>query len=243
MLCTKIIFTNVEDELFFELADYIKSNTDDFDINAEDGIFLMEFNCTDKVLYEFCCIMFDKIFKPLARDSIRRSISQLYGCFNPDEIEMICQNTLKRDYTNEVPGRMYVYLKLNEEINPIGFYTFMCTDIKKYLLSVLQEEAERILELNDKLDMIETLKCFSEMSLENTQKVVLKATGYGLEIIECVPENLNFSSEYSLEESDVLAELVTLNPKIIEIYGKDEFAKNEMSSVIEAVFEDRIYYK
>ncbi len=243
MLCTKIIFTNVEDELFFELADYIKNNTDDFDINTEDRAFSIAFNSNDKVLYEFCCIMFNKIFKPSAEISIRRRISQVYGCFNPDEIEMICQNTLNRDYTNEVPGRMYVYLKLNKEINPIGFYTFMCADIKKYLLSVLEEESEKIFELNDKLDMIETLKCFSELSLENTQKVVLKATGYGIEIIECVPDNFNFSVEYSLEESDVLAELVTLNPKVIEVYGKDEFEKNEMSSVIEAVFENRIYYK
>ena len=81
------------------------------------------------------------------------------------------------------------------------------------------------------------------MSEESVSKVSVYASAGVLEIKECFPDKYNCNQEFADADSDVLAELITLNPKSIEIYGKDEFLKNDMSAVIKAVFEDRIEYR
>ncbi len=243
MLCTKIIFTNVSTEQLTGLAVYTKANHRKAKLCGNEEYAVLDINDDDESLYLICAYVSEHILGSIIKKSLSRMLSAYYNCFNTDELEHICINVLNRDFIKELPGRMYVYLKVNRCINPDGFYTFMCTDIRKASFEYAREEADKMLELNDRLDMIETLKYFSDMSMESAEKVILHAGPEGIKITECIPFEEKTSAEFGAEETDVLAELVTLNPMKIEIYGKENFLKSEISSVIEAVFENRIEYK
>jgi len=242
-LCTKIIFTNVKNDSFFlGVKDYIKNNIPCHSIKGSEEKIEIELDADDEALYGVCVKLGEYVTYNIIKPKVNILLSS-YDCFNKDESHIIWTNVLKCQPICEISGRMYVYLKVNKSIHPLGFMAFMCKDTVKNALEYARDEADKILQLNDRLNMIDTLKYFSDMSLESVEKVVLTANSGNVRIVYGLPEERYKNGEYAMDQADVLAELVTMNPEHIEIHGKEEFLKTDISSVIEAVFENRIEYK
>ena len=243
MLYTRFVFTKVGKKAIKRLQDKIDEKLVIPDSPDEYVTFDFEGDFEDEELYKICCNITSFIISEVINFTIKTSLLRTLGDFNNDEFRYVCNTIENKEFLKEIPGRMYVYVKMNQSVNPIGFYRFMCRDIDNKVCKSVSDEANCILEMNEKADMIETLKYFSDMSPECVNRVVITANCGRIEIKECIPPREDMYAEYSTAEADVLAELVTLNPRCIEIHGKDEFEKNEISSLIEAVFENRIEYR
>lgn len=243
MLYIRFVFTNAGKKAIKRLKDNKRLKDLGYELSFCHDRFEIHGDMNDEELYEMCCVVCDLAVREVICSSVRKALIKDLGDFNSDELEHVCNIVLSKDFVEEIPGRMYVYLKLNGCINPQGFYTFMCRDIDSEVNRCVRCEANKIMELTEQADMIETLKYFSDISPECVSKVVLFADSAGLKIKECIPPRDEALCEYSATETDVLAELVTLNPVCIEIHGKEDFLKNEISTVIEAVFENRIEYR
>lgn len=243
MLCTKIIFTNDKREAAEKLSAFMHRADIRHKMNEYPDTCELEADADDEKLYELCCEISQHISDNHIKKSIERFLDKCYACFNSDECKIICYNVLRRDCISEIPGRLYIYLKVNKSVNPFAFYRFMCTDISREVLESAGEEADRILSMNENSDFIELLKCFSHISPESVETVELSAHGPEIRIISCTPELADYNAEYGADEADVLSELVTLNPSHIVISGKEDFLKNDISAVITSVFEGRIEYR
>ncbi len=243
MLCTKIIFTNDNMTCAQRFSDFLHGDKIKHKVYSDEDSSEVEADSDDEGLYDICCEITNYVKEKSIKASVSRFLYRHYACFNSDESKIICSNVFKRDFISELPGRMYIYLKIRGSINPFAFYDFMCKDIDKKAKDAAVEEADRILAMNDNSDFIDLLKNFASFSMESFDKVELTADSTGLRITSCCPDEADVCTEYAADEEDILAELVTMNPKQIEILGKEEFLKNEISAVIIAVFEDRIQYK
>ena len=243
MLYTSFVFTKVGQKAMKSLQDKLgtKANIPD-SVNCEES-FDISGDFEDEEIYEMCCIVTDCVIIDAINSSVKKTLAKTIEDFNNDEFQYISNVVYGKDFIKEIPGRMYVYIKMNKSVNPMGFYMFMCRDIDDAVCRFTEDEANNILEINEKTDMIETLKYFSDMSPENVKKVVIFAECGTIKIKECIPPRKDIFAEFSSTETDVLAELVSLNPGCIEIHGREDFLKNEISSLIEAVFENRIEYR
>lgn len=243
MLCTKIIFTNEGMSDIGNLSNFMKRSGIKHKTYDDKERTEVEADVDDEGLYELCCELSRYILDKCIKKAILKFLDIEYACFNSDECKIICCNVFRRDFVSELPGRIYIYLKINRSVNPYGFYHFMCRDISNEALRLASEEADRILAMNNNSDFIELLKCFSAVSMDSAESVELTCDNTGIHITSCSPHFGDCLTEYASDEADVLAELVTLNPKRIDVLGKDNFLRNDISAVITAVFEDRIQYK
>lgn len=241
MLCKRIIFTN--ENVNPEFTDYIKNKCKSCKMTASGNEVEIDEECDDEELYNVCCALKKYILPSAMNNYVWRTLADSYSCFNRDERNLICSAVLSKDSVAEISGRMFVYLKVNPQMNPEGFLQFMCRDIIKQIVETTEDEADRLIEINDEFNMIETLKYFSDISPECVPRVVLNADSAGIKITNEAHGKGSCFAEYSADDTDILAELVTLNPGCIEIHGREEFLKNEMSAVIQAVFGNRIEYK
>ncbi len=242
-MCTKIIFTDDTRSAARELSGFMTANGMKHKLIEDDETAELTSDTDDEALYSLCCHLGAVIFDICVKRTIRVFLDKRYACFNTDECNIICCNVLRRDFVSELPGRMYIYLKVNRKINPIAFFQFMCRDIASDAMLAAEEEAEKLISVNDNGEFIELLKCFSAISDDSLDRVVLTADSKGVRITDYYPQSNNTLVEYGCDESDILAELVTMNPKAIQIHGKEHFLNNEISSVITAVFKERIEYK
>jgi len=243
ILCTKIIFTNDTRSAAKELSGFMMQNGIKHRLADDDETTELTADTDDEGLYALCCHMGVMVFDICVKRAIRFFLDKRYACFNTDECNIICCNVLRREFVSELPGRMYIYLKVNQTINPVAFFRFMCRDISQDAMLAAEEEAEKLIGMNENSDFIELLKCFSSISDDSLDRVVLTADSRGVRITDFSPQKENMLTEYGCDESDILAELVTMNPKLIQIHGKEHFLNNEISSVITAVFEERIEYE
>jgi len=243
MLCTRIIFTDDIRSGVKLLSGFMRYLGIEHKTYDDEKCANIEAEADDEGLYAICCEISRYILDVCVKRSILKYLYRSYGCFNSDECKIICCNVFKRDFVSELPGRIYIYLKVNRSVNPFAFYHFMCRDIYKNAIDASSEEADRILAMNDNSDFVELLKCFSRVSMDSADFVELRCDSSGIHITSCQPDTMDDITEYASDEADVLAELVTLNPKRIDVLGKEDFLKNDISAVITAVFEDRIQYK
>ena len=243
MLCTKIIFANDNLTCAQGFSDFLHRNKIKHKHYCDGDLCEMEADADDEELYDVCCKITDYVKESIIRQSLIRYLCREYRCFNSDERNIIISATLSGSPIKEIPGRMYIYVKMKKAINPFGFYKFMCKDIEGEIYELASQEAERLLAINDNCDFIDLLKSFAEVSSECFECVELTADRSGIRITGCTPESEDNYTEYGLDSEDVLAELVTMNPEKIVIFGREEFLKNDISSVITAVFEGRIKYK
>ncbi len=243
MLCTKIILLDTDADVLDGFSDLPPDSCDMVNIHYTEGYLEIDKSADDGRLYKVCSDISEIIYKTLIKNDIKTFLFRTYDCFTADEYGRILKLVWERPFSAELPGRLYVYLKVNNKVNPVGFYRFMCRDLSVAAKDAAIEEADRIIDMNERNEMIETLRCFAGMSAHSVNKVVLCATCDKIDIKECIPAIDVGNAEFSRENTDVLAELVSLNPKIIEVHGREDFRKNDISTVIEAVFEDRIQYK
>ncbi len=241
MLCKRIVFTEDVCVGADRILDFARQSGIHHSVLKSDDSLEMETDADDGELYSICCELTQYISENYIKAQIMSFLHSGYNCFNADEYRVICTKVTQREFISELSGRMYVYLKVNGRINPHGFYRFMCRDISARVLTEAEEEAENIIAMNDNNDFIELLKYFSSVSPDSTDSVELSCDREGIRITSC--QNARNDTEYALEDADILAELVTLNPKSIQITGKDDFLKNDLYAVITAVFKDRIEYK
>ena len=244
MLCKRIVVTNDSGINCDELVCYMSKSGAWHKLYKEDTYAEIIIKLNDESLYEFCCELNNKIKKTEIRNYILKLLLREYGCFNSDERKVICASVLRSDFLDELSGRMYIYLKVNKSINPTAFYRFMCRDMKENIKELVYEEADKMLSINDSTEFIEILKYFSKISPDSADTVELTADSSGVRISACYPEQTEIAmEEYGEEDADVLSELVTLNPKHISVYGREEFLNSDLAGVITAVFEERIEYK
>ena len=241
MLCTKIIIGDFMD-LSCDVSVAFGGLEKELVLNLKEGYASIREDADDAQIFNICRVVSDVIYDSIIKKELKAFLYASYGCFTKDEYERILKRVWDRPFAKELPGRLYVYLKVHGRVNPVGFYRFMCKDLADTARIASTEEADRIIDMNDRNEMIETLKCFAGLSGESVSKVVLWAHRGKIEIKECIPLGLS-SAEFWEDDVDILAELVTLNPGVIEIHGREEFIQNEISTVIEAVFEDRIQYR
>lgn len=241
MLCKRIVFTEDVCGGSDRILDFARQSGIHHSVLKSDDALEMETDADDEELYSICCELSKYVSENHIKAQIMSFLHRSYNCFNEDEHRLICTKVTEREFISELSGRMYVYLKVNGTINPHGFYTFMCRDISARVLTEAEVEAENIIAMNDNNDFIELLKYFSSVSPDSADRVELSCDRGGIRITSC--QSANSDTEYALEDADVLAELVTLNPKSIEITGKEDFLKNDLYAVITAVFKDRIEYK
>ena len=243
MLCTKIVFTSDTKNYENSFSEFLTAHKIKCKVYRHRDSSEVEVETDDEGLYDICCELSEYIGKLCIRDDIAKFLHSDYrGCFNSDEIKLICTNVSKRDFLKELPGRIYVYIRTQNTINPFAFYTFMCKDINSKVLDTVCDEADKLFAVNENTEFIELLKSFAVVSMESYDRVELTADSTGIRISSCVPKEEGVCTEYAVDEEDVLAELVTMNPKRIDIMGKEEFLNSEISTVITAVFEDRIHY-
>lgn len=242
MLCTKIIFTNEANENAHCISDFMHKAGIDHRLNKSVDWVEVETDDDDEEIYSVCCELSRLIQEKSIKPTLIKFLQKDYACFNSDEIKIIICNVFQRDLFAELSGRIYVYLKAFGSINPFSFYLFMCKDIAKNATFATGEEADKILSMNENRDFIDLLKCFADIAHDSPDSVEITADRSGIRITACNPKNQNSNLEFG-DEADLLAELVTMNPKQIEVLGKEEFLKNDLSAVIAAVFEDRILYK
>ena len=244
MLCKRIVFTNDSGKIADEFINYIEKSDIHHKTHNEEDYREVVLKTDDERLYQVCLELSEKIKGIIVRQFIFNYLNRHYDCFNSDEKKVIALSVLKYEFFSELAGRTYIFLKVNKVINPVSFYNFMCRDIRTNTEKALCEEAEKILSVNDGTDFIEILKYFSKISPEEADTVELTADSTGVRISACFPgESISNLEEYGEEESDVLSDLVTLNPKHIEVYGREDFLKCDLAGVITAVFEERIEYK
>lgn len=243
MLCIQFIFTKEYFSYGEQLARDAKCLEHTCGLSTYCDLVEVEADAEDEGLYELCCIVSEYIKGKCIQSSVKRFLLSNYACFNSDECAVICTGVSERKFVSDIPGRMYIYLKIWGSINPFSFYTFMCRDIDALVCEVASEEAEKMLLARDNGDFISLLKSFADVSMANSDFVELTADSRGLRITSCRPATNDGTVEYSAEEEDILARLVTLNPGRISICGKEDFLKNDLSAVITAIFEDRIQYR
>ena len=244
MLCTKIVFTADVKKYEQKISDFLDARQFRYKVTHHEDSAEVETETDDEGLYDICRELSGYIEDFSVREAIGVFLHCNYkGCFNCEEIKLICSRVFARDFLKELPGRIYVYVRTQKTINPFAFYTFMCKDINSKVLDTAGDEADKLFAVNENAEFIELLKSFAVVSMESYDKVELVADNTGIRISSCIPEETGVCTEYALDEEDVLAELVTMNPKCIEISGKEEFLNSEISSVITAVFKDRIQYK
>ncbi len=241
MLCKRIVFTEDVCGCANRILDFARRNGIHHSVLKSDDSLELETEADDEELYSICCELTQYISENYINAQIISFLHSGYNCFNTDEYRIICTKITQREFISELSGRIYVYLKVNGTINPHGFYHFMCRDISAQVLTEAEEEAENIIAMNDNNDFIELLKYFLGVSPDCADRVELSCDREGIRITSC--QSARNDTEYALEDADVLAELVTLNPKSIQITGKDDFVKNDLYAVITAVFKDRIEYK
>ncbi len=244
MLCTKIVFTGDNKDYKQKISDYMVCHNIKHHVYCTEDSSEVETEADDEGLYGICCELTGYIKDVNVKTAVKRFLhNNYYACFNSDEIGLICNRISDREFLDELSGRLYVYTKVKNSVNPFAFYDFMCKDMDSKVKEVSAEEADRLIAANENSEFIDLLKNFTFVSMESFDKVELVADSSGIRISSCTPEEKQVCTEYALDEEDILAELVTMNPKKIEIDGKEEFLKNEISSVITAVFQDRIQYK
>lgn len=241
MLCKRIVFTEDVRGGADRILDFAKQSGIHHSVLKSDDALEMETDADDGELYSICCELSKYVSENYIKTQIMSFLHRSYNCFNSDEYRVICTKVTEKEFISELSGRMYVYLKVNGMINPHGFYLFMCRDISERVLTEAETEAENIIAMNDNNDFVELLKYFSSVSPDSADSVELSCDRGGIRITSC--PGAHYDTEYAMEEADVLAELVTLNPKSIQITGKDDFLKNDLYAVITAVFKDRIEYK
>lgn len=241
MLCKRIVFTEVNYPDSERIMDFAEQNSIGCTASKSDDSIEIETDADDEELYSICCKLTEFVSDNYIKTQIMSFLHKNYNCFNADEYRMICNGVAEREFISEISGRMYVYLKVNGTINPMGFYLFMCRDVFERVLMAAEEEAENIITMNDNNDFVRLLRCFMGVSPDNTDKVELLCDSDGIRITHSRGGCADM--ECALDEADVLAELVTLNPKRIEIKGKEDFVKNDLYAVITAVFKDKIEYK
>lgn len=242
MLCKKIVISKEENETLDEIGSYMSRQCIDHTLKENEDVSTVSFVADDEKLYDLCQFLADTVLKRKIENRLKRYITKTYGCFNSDECKVILGSVLNCELARELPGRIYIYLKINKSINPHGFYDFMCKDVTDYILDCASEEAEKLIAMNDNNDFIEILKCFSDLSPGSSEMVEISADSTGLKISACYPGRGDCLSEYAGDDADVLSELIALNPDTILVHGKEEFLRNDMSSVITAVFDGRIEY-
>lgn len=219
-------------EIFFEITNY-------------GNLSAIKFKADDEKLYVICCAIAEYIISSEGESCVYRALNREYSCFNRDERELVKASVLKSDELSELPGRIYIYLKCNESINPRGFYRFMCRDMAECIYSLVSEEADRILRLNDTADLISLLRYFASMSPVCCERVDIIAEKDSLMILNPDRSDGLFGEEFAnmdLMCEDTLCELVSLNPQKIVVHGKKYFDENEHSSVINGVFGGKIDY-
>lgn len=243
MLCSKIIFTREDIECSDRVSEFIKNKGLVCANRNQSDISEIEVEADDEELYGICRELTRYVRDKMIKSHVNKILAKEYACFNSDEKGIILANVFNSDFLGEIPGRMFVYLKINKRINPFAFYRFMCTDITNLIENATCAEADRILAVNDDADFVDLLKYFSQISAESSELIELTATEGEVRITDYGPGYGLNSTEYGYCDADVLAELVTMNPRKIEIKGKEEFLKTEIAGVITAVFQDRIYYK
>lgn len=243
MLCTKIVFTSDTGNYEHKFSDFLTAHKFKHKVYRHRDSSEVETETDDEGLYDICCELSQYISQHTIREAIANFLYSNYkGCFNSDEINLIYANVSKRDFLSELPGRIYVYIRMQNTINPFAFYVFMCRDINSKVLDTACDEADKLFAVNENAEFIELLKSFAVVSMESFDRVELTADSTGIRISSCMPEEAGVCTEYAVDEEDVLAELVTMNPKRIDIMGKEDFLNSEISTVITAVFEDRIHY-
>ena len=244
MLCKRIVFTNDDGIYCDELVSHMSRMDITHKLYKEDTYTEIIIKADDERLYELCCELTGGVKKTEIRNYILKLLLREYGCFNADERKVICASVLRCDFLDELSGRMYIYLKVNKSINPIAFYRFMCRDMEENIKELVYDEADKMLSVNDNGDFIEILRYFSRISPDSADTVELTADSSGVRISACFPKQSEaIMEEYGEEDADVLSELVTLNPKHISVYGREEFLNSDLAGVITAVFEERIEYK
>lgn len=243
MLCGKIIITNENRENVYLLSDLIKKQNIPFCADDLHETTVINISGGDDNLYALCRAAAEYITEVEIKRDIFRILEKHYSCFNGDEKEIICLAVLKCPFLNELPGRIYIYIKFNGSVNPNGFYRFLCTDIKKAVFEAVSEEADKLISLNDTEDFIQLLKYFASMSPMSTEKADIVAAADGIHLLSC-PEADYMCEIASLEapSEDILSELVTLNPKKIVVHGRKFYEASELSAVINGVFGGRVTY-
>jgi len=244
MLCGKIIITNENREDIQKLLNSLEKRSVFFGLKEKGEAVILNFNADDETVYEISCDVADYIAKTGITRDIYRYIEKQYSCFNRQEKEIICNSALNCREAEELAGRIYVFLKTEKNLNPDGFYRFMCTDITDAVLGSADEEAERLISLNEDRDFIEFLKCFASMSSANTEKVDLVAEKNSIKIVNAVSVD-DLGAEFGNLDTvpeDILSELVALNPVMIVVHGKDNYEKSEFSVIINEVFENRVFF-
>lgn len=241
MLCKRFVFTDDMMHCLSDIKEYARVNNIKSKIHVHESGFELETQEDDEKLYEICSFVSECVSERIVSKDISSFVNYNYDCFNSDECKIICRNALDRDIIDELPGRIYVFVKVNKEVNLWGFYRFMCKDMQDKCICVIEEEADKIIAVNDNSNFIELLKNFSGVSMEYTDSVELSCDISGIRIISSNPSVKD--AEFSTDDTDVLAELVSLNPRKIKVLGREEFLKNDLSAVITAVFNDRIEYR
>lgn len=244
MLCKKIIVAN--DNIGYEqkLIDFIKNSNVFFENEIKEKFFVLNISANDESLYEICCEISEYIKHTAIKEDVKKILEREFSCFNADEKSRICKSVFAAEELKELSGRIYVYLKFNKSVNPVGFYRFMCKDVAHCVENAVLREAEKMISINDTEEFIGMLRYFSAMSPVSTDIVELTADKNGLRI-SAVKGNGDCNTEFAdleIVTEDILAELVTLNPSSIVVHGKEYFECDGMSSVILGVFGDRISY-
>ena len=244
MLCTKIVFTSDTKKYEHDISSFLTARNFKYKIHRHEDSTEVDTETDDEGLYDICCELSRYVEELSVRETVEVFLHCNYrGCFNSDETKLIYSNVCKKTFLKELPGRLYVYIRTQNTVNPFAFYTFMCKDIHSKVIDTAGNEADKLFTVNENTEFIELLKNFEVVSMESYDKVELVADNTGIRIASCFPEERDICTEYALDEEDILAELVTMNPKHIDIKGKEDFLNSEISTVITAVFEDRIHYK
>lgn len=245
IVCKRIVLANDNHGNCAALSDFIERCGVGAEYSLTEGYVSVSFDADDEILYDICGAVTEFIIQTAVKSDINKILDFEYNCFNKDEKSLIVGSVLSSDCLLELTGRIYIFLKCEKTVNPVGFYRFMCRDIFAAVYDSVMNEADKLMALNDTGDFIRVLKYFASISSESIEKAELTADDRGIRISH-VEGNVPYAdaefADMSAYGEDVLAELVSLNPKSIIVHGREIFDKNILSDIIKNVFEKRITY-
>ena len=244
ILCKEIIIT---DETAFG-ADFNSHMNDKMKFTDCSGktVYIAENVEENDDLYELCLALADFVCSSAVKNDIEIYLAKNYTCFNSEETEMIVSEVMTCAELKEMAGRMFLFLRFQDSIEPNAFYRFRCGDIKEAVLRRTDEEAENVIAMDSREEFIRLMRYFASMSTVACESVDLVAADDGIRLINPVISNGGFMEELGMLDSDAddaFTDLVALNPQRITIHGREYYEKQKrVSYIINSVFGERIVF-
>lgn len=173
------------------------------------------------------------------------------------EIGKIAFNIINKDdfFSNEknlIYNEVNNYIKLNDKITIDGFVNFRLNFLDSSIVTVIENSKEKYYEKKEFEEFIKILRYFVDiqepkMDLVN---IVIGESDYKLydkdnQFIEndFFNEVINELSNDGISKEDLLiSSIITIAPKCIVIHGNEKDNDNEVISIIESVFPDKVIY-